>query len=328
MRDDLSVLWWFVTWQLYRVAVFLQNRSPRHSLALCNAVATWNAGSQSVLKQRLHARALVTSALIVGQLGNSARSIQINETVVTAYSKSSDSEVRTHVAWAMVNEGFDFMESGKAEQAIEVFKDLVAHVPPEDPYLPPLAQALNNWSSALGDLGRYDEKIAMDDRVAALLRDRADDPELAHLLAWALVTKGTALALRGDFAGAIDVYDMVLQTWWKSRIRGPSDRLQEALAGALRHRSEALVGLREYEVAVTDVNRVVDRYGSSRTVGIQEEVAWAMVRGAFALEQLGRRVEALATCDLAIKRYGRSAQPQVLEAVTGAAKLRQALIGA
>src|SRR5207249_2283384 len=154
--------WWFVTWQLYKVAVFLQDRSPRYSLALCKAVATWSAGSNSVLKQRLHARALVTLALIHGRQGDGSRSVEINETVVATYSQSNDPELRTHVAWAMVNEGFDLMESGKAEEAIDLFKDLAALVPPEDPFLAPLAQGLNNWSSALGDLGRYDEKIAMD----------------------------------------------------------------------------------------------------------------------------------------------------------------------
>jgi tetratricopeptide (TPR) repeat protein len=328
VRDDLSLLWWFVSWQLYKLAVLVQGPAPHYSMNLCSAVASWNAGSNSVLKQRLHARALVTMAITQELLGHSARSVEINETVIAAYSQSKDSELRTHVAWAMVNKGFDLMESGKEEEAIDLFKDLAGWVPPQAPYLAPLAQGLNNWSAALGRLGRYDEKIAMDDRIAALLRDRAHDPELAHLLAWASVTKGTALAFRGDFADAITTYDAVLHRWWKSRIRGPSDRLQEALAAALRHRSEALIGLREYEAAVSDVDRVVDRYGSSRTIGIQEEVAWAMVRRAFALEQLGRRAQALATCDSAIRRYGRSAQPQVLEAVKGAAKLRQALIGA
>jgi tetratricopeptide (TPR) repeat protein len=328
MTDDLSLLVWFVTWQIYRLAVLLKRRYPSYSIALCNVVVKWNAESPSVLKQRLHARALLTTGLLNSEQDDREGSVAINRSIVNTYRRSNDREIRTYVAWAMTNGGLDLTELGRAEQAIEVFEQLVTLIPPEDPYLQPLAQGLNNWASALGDLGRHDEAIAIEDRVATILAERADEPNLGYLYAWALVAKGETLAFQRDFAGAINAFDDVLHRWWSSQVRGPSDRLQEALAAALRHRSASLVALHEYDSAIADVNRAMDRFAGSRTVGIQEEVAWAMLGKAIALEQIGRRAEALSTCDLVVKQYGHSTSAQVSEPLSRARKFRQTLIGA
>ncbi len=328
MPDDFSVVSWYISWQLYRLAHRLAERFPRYSLTICRVIATWNAKSSSVLKQRLAARASVTEALLTGQLGDRDRSTVINQRVVTVYRRSSDPELRTHVAWAMTNRGLDLVDMGRPEEAIAVFEDLAAFVPAEYPYLGPLAQGLNNWAAALNDIGRHDEEMAMYERVAAVLRDRGDDPELAHLLAWSLVSKGIELASRHKYAAAVEVFDEVLHKWWTSRIRGPSDRLQEAIAASLRHRSAALVALNQHVAAMADANRAIDRYVGSGTVGIQQEVAWAMLGKAVALEEIGHRAESLETCQSLVKRYGRSVDKQVAEAVSRARRFSETVIGA
>jgi tetratricopeptide (TPR) repeat protein len=316
---------WFVIWPLFAAARVLEGRSPRRSLELCQLVASITVGGASLPAQRLHAAAQVSEGVLWAKLGDQQRSIAVNDGVIKTYGASSDTELRQHVGWAMVNKGWDLFETDRTSEAIEVYRALSQRLPTEPPFLPPLAQGLMNWAVALDSLGRHEDEKEVYDKIQHLLRDSADE-STSHFLAWAFVNKGITLASERNYDAAIDLFDVVLERWWTPTFSADTPmRMHEAMAAALRHRATALTDSGHPEAAVADADRAVDRYLGAGDTGIQEEIAWAMFAKGVALETLGRKPEALITYDALVKRYRRSTAKQVRFAVGSARRLREGL---
>jgi len=316
----------FVIWPLFVAARAIEKRFPRRSLALCQIVAASTADASSVGAQRLHAAAQVCEAVVWGRLGERERSLRINNAVIGAFGSCDDEELREHVAWAMVNKGFDLGESDRALDAIEVYRTLTESTPHEEPFLEPLAQGLMNWAVALDKLERHAEETEVYDKIRDLLAGTRDDSRPQHLLAWAFVNKGITLASDRDFEAAIALYDVVLQRWWTPAFSvDMPTRIHEAMAAALRHRAASLVDSGHAEAAIADVDRAVDRYLGAGDDGIEEEVAWALLTKGVALERLGRKAEARLTYDALVRRYRRSSSRPVRLALGSARRLREGL---
>ena len=315
----------FVLWPFFAAGRALDERYPRRALALCKFVAAHTAEATSAGGQRLHAAAQVSEATIWGRLGDQARSIAINDGVISAYRWSLDKEVRQHVAWAMVNKGWDLIESDRSVEAIEVYRDLTERIPHSTPFLEPLAQGFMNWAAALDKLGRHAEEKEVYEKIQHLLANAADESTSRHL-AWAFLNKGITLASERDFEAAIEMYGVVLERWWTPALSADTPTgIHEALAAALRHRAAALTDSGHPDAAVADVNRAVDRYLGAGDKGIEEEVAWALLTKGVALEALGRKTAARLTYDALVTRYRRSSGEQVRIALASARRLREGL---
>ncbi len=315
----------FVLWPAFAAALFVQGRSPATTARLCGYIAARLSNQSSLRASRLRAYALVTQSLAIGVLGDTERSIAINDRVISEFGESKDDEIRTHVAYAMVNKGYDLIEREQFGEATAIFERLSAFVPFEPPFTHPLAQGLMNWALALDREGRHGEEIAIYDRIADTLNTaKLDDPEV-HFLAWALLNKAITLNERRDHAEATRLCDAVLHRWWGIPDHAMPPKMREALAAALRHRALAMVGLEQFDVAIADVDRLLDRYIGSAEAGVSEEVAWAMIAKAGSLEQLDRRAEAMRTFDELINRYRRSRAKEVRTVVASARRLREGL---
>lgn len=57
------------------------------------------------------------------------RSLALNESVIATYGSSSDSDLRQHVAWAMVNKGIDLDTLGKPDAAVKTYRELFDRIP-------------------------------------------------------------------------------------------------------------------------------------------------------------------------------------------------------
>jgi tetratricopeptide (TPR) repeat protein len=316
---------WFVLWPFFAAARAIDERYPRRALAICQFVASHTVGATSAGGQRLNAAAQVDEATIWGRLGDQGRSLAINDGVIRAYGRSLDNELRQHVAWAMVNKGWDLIESDRSVEAIDVYRDLTERMPHITPFLEPLAQGFMNWAAALDKLGRHAEEKEVYEKIQHLLADAADESTSRHL-AWAFLNKGITLASERDFEAAIAMYDLVLERWWTPALSADTPTgMHEAMAAALRHRAAALTDSGHPDAAVADVNRAVERYLGAGDKGIEEEVAWALLTKGVALEALGRKSEARLTYDALVNRYRRSSGEQVRIALGSARRLREAL---
>jgi tetratricopeptide (TPR) repeat protein len=267
----------------------------------------------------------VSEAVLWGKLGDQERSLAINSALIADFGASSDTELRLHVGWAMVNQGWDLIERDRGAEAIEVYRALMQRLPAELPFLEPLAQGLMNWAMALDKLGRHAEEKEVYDSIQHLLEDSVDQ-STSRYLAWAFINKGITLATEREYTTAVEMYDFVLQRWWGSTSSaGSPTRMHEAMAAALRHRAAALTDAGDPEAAIADVDRAADRYLGARDKGVEEEIAWALLTKAVALEALGRRAEALLVYDALVTRYRRSSGEQVRIAVGSARRLREGL---
>jgi tetratricopeptide (TPR) repeat protein len=263
--------------------------------------------------------------MLWGRLGDQEHSLAINNAVIEAFGASHDKELRQHVAWAMVNKGWDLIESDRSLEAIDVYRSLSERLPREVPFLEPLAQGFMNWAAALDKLGRHAEEKEVYDKIQNLLAGTQDDSTSRHL-AWAFLNKGITLASEREFEAAIAMYDVVLKRWWTPTFSSDTPmRMHEAMAAALRHRAAALTDSGHPEEAIADADRAVDRYLGAGETGIQEEIAWAMFTKGVALEALGRKPDALVTYDELVKRYRRSTAKQVRIVVGSARRLREGL---
>jgi len=310
---------------LYLVARSLTDRVPGAAVGLCKFVVNRLSSYRSLRADRLRADASVCQALATATLGDVHGSLAINDYVIDNFASSPDDDLRAAVAWAMVNKGFDLESLERRDEAIAVYQRVTEFVPFEPPFTPAVAQGLMNWALALDLFGRQSEEMAIYDRIASNLDATSVDDPVVHLLAWSLLNKAITLAERHLFDESARLCDTVLGRWWSVPDHRLSPKMREAVAAALRHRAIAMAGLSEYDVAIADVDRLLDRYLGAAETGVSEEVAWAMVVKAGSLEQLGRIADAKQTFDDLVARYGRSRAEQVRAAVAAARRLRESI---
>jgi tetratricopeptide (TPR) repeat protein len=306
---------------LYLLARVLQGRSPQITVRLCRFIVNQLSGQSSVAADRLRAAAAVAEGVALASLGDTAGSIAINDYVIMAFKQSPDAEVHTHVAWAMTNKGWDLFSLDRFDEAIRNYEDLSITVPFEPPFIHPVAQGLTNWALALDRTGRHLEEMDIYNRIANALGSAKTDPEV-HLLAWALLNKAITLIELHEYDEAIELCDAVLGRWWDLSDWNTSTKVREFLAAAIRHRANAMAGRGDYQVAIADVDRLLQRYQWSDESGLSEEVAWAMLTKAGSLEFLNLPKEAKHAYDALVTRFSPSPDKRVEEAVTRAKRRR------
>jgi tetratricopeptide (TPR) repeat protein len=274
---------------------------------------------------RLRAAAGVAEGVALGSLGDTTGSMAINDFVIGAFRQSADSDVREHVAWAVVNKGFDLITLERYHEAIELYEGLEELAPFQPPFTIPVAQGLMNWALALEKSGRGTEETALYERIASNLESGPRDDPAAHFLAWALINKAIAVLDRHEYGESVRLCDQVLHRWWNVPTWELPSKVPEALASALRHRAIAMEALGEYEVAIADVDRLLERYPSRTDEGTGEEIAWAMIAKATAQEALHRQEEAMLTCDNLVSRFQSTRGKHIHAAVASARRLREGL---
>jgi tetratricopeptide (TPR) repeat protein len=250
-------------------------------------------------------------------MGDISGSIVVNDYTISTFKQSQDAEVRGHVAWAMVNKGWDLATLGQFDEAITVYENLSEMVPFEPPFLHPVAQGLMNKALTVKSAGRHVEEVPIYDRIARGLESATAEPEV-RLHAWARINKAITLIGTHNYDEAIELCDSVLSRWWALSDWTTTTRVREFLAAATRHRADAMAAKGEYQDAIARIDKLLRRYLRSNESGLTMEVAWAMVTKADALWYLGHRKDAKYAYDAAVARFSRSRDKQVQEAVAWA----------
>jgi tetratricopeptide (TPR) repeat protein len=310
---------------MFFVARLLQDRSPEITARLCRFIVSCLSSRTSIAADRLRAAAAVAEGVALGSIGDLAGSSALNDYVIRTFERSEDVQVRIHVAWAMVNNGHDQLLQDRFDDAIAAYEHLVQFAPFEAPFTYPVAQGLMNWAMALDRSGRHLEEMAIYDRISHSLESaKVDDPEV-HLLAWALINKAITLHERHEDNDAVQLFDAVLRRWWSVSDWNASPQVREAIAAALRHRANSMAAIGEYEVAIADVDRLLERYFGADESGVSQEVAWAILTKAASLEALKRPEEAKQAYDALVNRFRRSSDKGVKAAVASARRVREGL---
>lgn len=319
------VAYLLVGWPVYVLARALQAANRRR---LTHKLCGWLIGRaplrRSLRADRLRAAALVTDALALGELDDVGGSIAANETVIREYGSARDEVLRTHVAWAMVNEGWDLVSTGRLTEGISLFQRLIEVIPTSQPFVQPFAQGLMNLGLALGREGNQLEEMSVYDQIIASLGEM-NDPGSDHFIAWALLNKAIVLREQGRYSDALRLCETVLDRWWNRSDSSMAPRLREALGAAQRNRADMLRSMGQFEAAISAAQRLRNRYLSSNDPGLAEEVAWAMLTEAASYESLGRKPDAERTYDLIVSRFRRSPVKEVKAAVAAAKRLREGL---
>lgn len=269
---------------------------------------------------------------------------------------------------ALVDRGFELHEGGDLDACLALYEELLAAPPTgEDPVtVESLFAARFDRAVVLTELGEL-ERAAEAYREAAE-RLPADDPEVSHEIAMALVNRGICLGLLGDAETALATYDDVV-----SRFSGPTDpvtreqvtkamvnraatfeelgRWEDAMtaatdvlghlqdgedpwadeqrAMALRSRAVALRALGRAEEAAAIYQEVVRCCdGPDATAPVRAQVASALTEHAELLVEQGRLSDAVALLADVDERFGRDPDPIVVDVLTHALRERAALVGA
>ncbi|MCP3465797.1 MULTISPECIES: tetratricopeptide repeat protein [unclassified Bradyrhizobium] len=152
-----------------------------------------------------------------------------------------------------------------------------------------VANALVRKGDTLGDLGRNKEAIALYDDVVSRFKTEIEAME-CEWVAKALVGKGVALGKLGREEEAIAIYDDVVQRLGAVDVVGTAESVK----------------LLEAE--------------------LHETIADALVSKGAALEQLGRREEAVAVYDDVIGRFGTAEEKGLRKAVENARHKRGVML--
>lgn len=318
------LLWRPAGWSLLRIAEAIESWRPGEALRLCGLVARAAGADHSLAGRRLRAAAATREARLLGQLGRPDLAITANDAIIYTHGASTDEELRTHVAWALVNKGYDLDSLGRVDEAIATYQRLSEYVPFAGGFAAPVAQGLMNWALALDQLGRHLEETQIYKRIRNELA-AAEDPATQHLFAWALLNHAAVLFDEGRFDEAIGMCDAVLSRWGTAPVWSTSARMQEAVARAFRQKAQAEAAQERFDQAIRDADAAIDHFIGAGDAGISEEIASAMLVKAGALEKVGRGEAALETYNEIVRRYGRSRHAKVRAVVLSSRRLREGL---
>ncbi len=170
---------------------------------------------------------------------------------------------------ALFNKGVVLAQTGRREEAIEAYDELVRRAgTAREPGLKEAAvKALFNKGASLAGARRLEEAIAVYDE---LVQRYAGDPEpgLSEAVGKALVNKGVALAELRRLNEAIAVLDDVVRRWGDSR----DPTLRERASKALLNKASALLQLRDRELALRTYDEIVTRFGEDTEPVVLEQV--------------------------------------------------------
>jgi tetratricopeptide (TPR) repeat protein len=247
-----------------------------------------------------------------------------NEATIRAYEDSTDEAVRAHIAWAMVNKGFDLESLGRSGEAIATYKSLCEYVPFSGQFASAVAQGLMNWALTLDELGLHGEESEIYARIRIALQD-VEDESVAHLLAWALLNNAVVLFDERRYDGAIELSQAVVDRWGGKEVWSLPKLMHEALARAFRQKAQAEAALGQFDAAVEDADEAVRRFFGADDPGTAEEVAWALLVKGGSREAMGQTQPALETYNRIVERYGRLRSAKVRAVVASAKRMREGL---
>jgi tetratricopeptide (TPR) repeat protein len=191
------------------------------------------------------------------------------------------------------------------------------------------ALALGNKGVRLGELGRLEEEIAVQEDIGRRYGE-ATEPGLRVAVARALVNKGWALGELGRFDEEISVYDVADRRFRDAAERGDEDfrgDFCELLARALVSKGLALGELGRADEAIAAYEEADRRFGdecvaelaslaSIGLIDLREQAARALVNKAETLLRLERPGDAIAACEEFGERFGDDIEPEFGERIT------------
>jgi tetratricopeptide (TPR) repeat protein len=162
-----------------------------------------------------------------------------------------------------------------------------------------LALALMDKALALDALGRYDEVLAICDRVVAHFGGD-DDAEIARRVGWAFVDKAIALEHLDRPADAVVEYDEALR-----RIAAMADAPEALLVAALLNKSDALRTLKRHEEALEACSVAVRQCADAAhgDPDRRNRLAWALMKTARTHRDAGEQDAAVAVYDEVLERF-------------------------
>ena len=170
----------------------------------------------------------------------------------------------------------------------------------------PVAGALANKGSLLGQLGEYEAVLAVSDEVVARFGD-SDTPKTQAAVALALANKAAALGQLGEHESALEVFGEVIARF------GDSDapEIQAPVATALANKAATLEWLGDIEAATAAFDEVIERFGASDALEVQAPVARALLAKVVAPGPLGDAKATIVACDALIERFDESDAPEL-----------------
>ena len=154
----------------------------------------------------------------------------------------------------------------------------------------PVAQAMVNKGFTFGQLGRFEDAIAVYDEVVARF-GASKEAALQEPVAQAMFNKGVTFGQLGRFEDAIAVYDEVVVRFGVSE----EAALQEPVAKAMVNKGVTFGQLGRFEDEIAVCDEVVVRFGASEEAAFQELVAKALFLKGLKLTRLNCFDEALKT---------------------------------
>jgi len=170
---------------------------------------------------------------------------------------------------ALFNKGVVLAQLGRAEEAIEVYDELVRRSggTAGGSLAESAVRALFNKGASLAEMDRREEAIAVYDELVRRFAD-AEEASVRVAVGKALINKGIALAELNRLAEAIAVLDEVVSRWSDS----PDPSLRERAARALLNKASALAHLRHREMALKTYDELLARFGKDHDPTVQEHV--------------------------------------------------------
>jgi tetratricopeptide (TPR) repeat protein len=279
---------------------------PADVLATLSEIATASVSAGDTDWLAIQAKALVSKAVTLGQLGRSEEALSVYDDVTTRFGTADELALREPVARALVNKGVTLSRIGRGEEAIAVYDDVIARfgAAGELALCEGVARALVNKGLTLGRIGRGGEAIAVYDDVIARF-GAAGELALREGVARALFAKGLTLSRIGRGEEAIAVYDDLIARFGAA---GES-ALREQVARALFAKGFTFGQLGRSEDAIAAYDDVIARFGAASELALRKQVANALVYKGVKLGQLGRSEDAIAAYDDVIARFGADDNP-------------------
>ena len=245
-------------------------------------------------------------------VGNAAWKEQAFEFALNAMhiiAQAGDLNFRLTAA-ALFGEGSILYETGRHEEAIRAYDDMLARFGDsgDESVRHLVVMALVHKAAALGKMDKSRAAVRVYDQAVARFGD-APEPALREWVAEALVSKGAILGQFGQPKAAIAIADKVAARFGDA----PEAALRGHVAQALYNKGVSLGQLGLSEDVVGAFDEVVARFGDAPEAALRERVATALVSMGYVLGQHDRAEDAIAAFDEVAARFSDAPEPAVRE---------------
>ena len=245
---------------------------------------------------------------LVGHLGELysaskfGEAIEACEEIVARFGSSDHPSVIERVAEARLNKGAILAESGRMEDAIRVFDDVVrysaGHDGPgntDDHW----AAALTNKGLALADLGRATEAVEAFDEVVVRL-GRSDLPDILEKVSRAVFNKGIALSELGRNEDALRTYSEAVELIHRLVAPEVAPEVVERAFKACVNKAGVQADLGRLDESLETYEDALKVLAAHEAISKREHKARVLLNRAKSLRRLNRASEALEACNEAL----------------------------